>query len=156
MLPAPILVVTAGGNVALRNLVLDDAVRHGPQLPPPKLDPLPFDTVELLQLAELSRRSMVLDVTVDEQFYGRVVVVDGAPWWARDVLGDGEEPFLRLTFRRCADTTCALLDDPPPARNLHGTLAQLLLDAARMHDEERRDRDDLVSIDDADVFALAD
>jgi len=116
-------------------------------------DPLPFDVVEVLQMAALSHRTLALDVTVDETLYGRILVVDGQPWWARDVHDDGAPAFHRLVFRRTVEVLCARCDPREvPDRNLHGGLEQLLLDAARVRDEERRALDEAELVDDADVF----
>lgn len=119
---------------------------------------LPFDVVELLQMAALSRRSLVVDVAPADGGFGRIFVVDGMPWWAGDLTDEGAAAFHRLAFASGASVSCARLDRKPPARNLHGALEQLLLDAARMRDEERRATgDDAELVDDDDVVdALAD
>lgn len=116
---------------AARVLVLEDAGREVLQE-----DDAPFEVAEVLQMAALSRKSLVVDVLEGDQLFGRIVVVDGQPWWARDALDEGTSAFRRLAFRSCAHATCTRLRGQPPPRNLEAPLDLMLLDAARVRDEE--------------------
>lgn len=115
---------------AARVLLLDDAAKTP--------DALPFEVADVLQLAARSKTSLVVDVVDGDSLFGRIVMHEGVAWSARDALCDGVEAFQRLALRPCAHATVAPLIGPPPARDLHGPLEGLLLEAARLRDDADR------------------
>ena len=59
-------------------------------------------------------------------------------WAAEDGAGQGEEAFRRIVFGQHQSIRCQTLRREPGPRNLRGQWEQLLLDAARVEDEEAR------------------
>jgi len=105
--------------------------------PAAALRPLPFSMLEVLQLAAMGRRSLVVHARARDGSHGRVVVVDGEGWHAEDRLGVGLPAFVRLSFEAPhIRVSCEeLLTRPMMARTIEGTIDGLLLEAARLHDE---------------------
>jgi hypothetical protein len=71
---------------------------------------------------------------------GHVVMQDGNPRWAEDQLGSGEAAFRRLALLPRSNVSCRPLEAPFAKVNLHGSLEQLLIEAARHADEGARRR----------------
>lgn len=108
----------------------------------------PFGPADYLQLACLGHRSVVIEVEGGD-VEGSIVVHEGTLWSARDRRGVGEGAFQRLAFSEGAAVRVRVLHEDPGPRILHVGWEQLLIDAARRHDEEVRD-----SLLDLDVDAV--
>lgn len=123
--------------------------------------PAPFMVADYLQLACMGRHSVVIEVARGDRVAGRVLVVAGEAWSARDPRGCGEDAFRRIAFTRDGRVACRTLVDDPGPRDLHRAWEAMLMDAARVVDETSRDgdRDDeILSIDevaDSDDAAFA-
>ena len=126
--PCPV----AAGHVVV---ALDDA---RPRYAPESAASSPFDVPELLQMAALARKSLVIDVATEAGTCGRIVVKHGAPWCAHDATGEGRAAFARLVFLPGARPVCRALEPGLFVQNLDGSLDELLLDAARTLDEAAR------------------
>jgi PAS domain-containing protein len=126
--PCPV----AAGHVLV---VLDDARARKAQTAP---EPSPFDVPEVLQMAALAKKSLVVDVETDAGHVGRIVVKHGEPWCAQDDEGSGRPAFARLVFRPGARPVCRALEPGLFVQDLTGSLDNLLLDAARALDEAAR------------------
>ncbi|MCE9578092.1 MAG: response regulator [Deltaproteobacteria bacterium] len=112
--------------------------------------PAPFMVADYLQLACMGRHSVAIEVARGDRVAGRVLVVAGEAWSARDARGSGEDAFRRLAFARDGRVACRTLVDEPGPRDLHRPWEAMLMDAARVVDETSRDgdRDDeILSID---------
>ncbi len=114
----------------LRKIVLTKTGETGPEL-----DAAPFGVADYLQLACLGHRTVVIEVKHPSG--GDVIVADGVLWSARDTLGKGVEAFHRLV--RCPGGTveCHAYRGDPGPRDLFGGWEELLLEAARLEDEQR-------------------
>jgi CheY-like chemotaxis protein len=116
----------------LRNLVRR---RIGRVSSPP---PSPFGVIDYFQLACMGRRSVIIDVTSPQE-RSRVVVYKGDPWAAHDDIGNGVDAFRRILFNKAGSVDCKTLREDPGPRNLESQWESLVLDAARIEDEERKD-----------------
>jgi DNA-binding response OmpR family regulator len=97
-----------------------------------------FTVADYLQLAGLARRNVRLTITGEGGARGKIVVQDGQTTWAEDQLGDGIAAFRRLAMLPRAEVVCKADDTTIASPNVQGSLEQLLLDAARAHDEHER------------------
>jgi len=97
-----------------------------------------FTVADYLQLAGMARRSVVLTVSEGGRTLGHVVVQDGNPRWAEDQSGAGEAAFRRLALLPRSEVVCRPLELPLNKSNLSGSYEQLLIDAARHADENKR------------------
>jgi DNA-binding response OmpR family regulator len=100
-----------------------------------------FTVSDYLQLAGMARRSVILSVKHGE-IEGQVVVQNGAPVWAQDKEGTGKTAFQRLALLPRAEVSCSPCTTWSTKPNLEGSLEQMLLDAARVSDEGRRNGGD--------------
>ena len=116
----------------LRNLVRR---RIGRVSSPP---PSPFGVIDYFQLACMGRRSVIIDVTSPQE-RSRIVVFRGDPWSANDDQGGGVEAFRRILFNKTGAVECKTLREDPGPRNLEAQWEALVLDVARIEDEERKD-----------------
>jgi DNA-binding response OmpR family regulator len=94
----------------------------------------PFAPADYLQLACLGHRSVLIEVDAGDE-RGVIVVHEGTLWSASDTRGTGSEAFGRLAFIAGAIVRVRGLRDDPGPRTIHGGWEQVLLDAAREHDE---------------------
>ncbi|MFO0599528.1 MAG: response regulator [Myxococcaceae bacterium] len=96
--------------------------------------PSPFGVADFLQLASLGRHSVRL--AVSGAVTGNIFVVGGEAWSAQDDRGSGMDAFRRLAQARPVMVQCQTLVGEPGARDLTGTAEALLLECARLADEE--------------------
>ncbi len=118
---------------------LREAVTRRLRATPAGQEPVPFAAADFLQLACMGRRSVQIEVHVPGHAPGRLVVCDGVAWSARDELGQGEDAFRRLAFRRDGPVECRALAAAPGPRNLGKSWESLVLEAAQAIDEAARD-----------------
>lgn len=97
-----------------------------------------FTVADYLQLAGLARRNVCLTIRADGGLRGKIVVQDGQATWAEDQAGAGVAAFHRLALLPRADVVCKPEDTAIAVPNVQGSLEQLLLEAARARDEQRR------------------
>lgn len=100
-------------------------------------EPAPFSVTDYVQIACLGRRSVVIEVTGPGPRRGTIVVTDGMAWSARDGEDRGETAFRRLVFRPDANVACRALRGDPGEQDLFERWEQLLIEAARVQDEEQ-------------------
>lgn len=118
-----------------------EAALDQPQSTP---DLTPFTVADYIQLAELGRRSVVINVTEADGREGEIIVIKGQAWWARDSRGDGEAAFRRLVLAGGLGedsplAQCRPLANEAAPRNIHQPMQELLLDSVRELDERTRD-----------------
>jgi hypothetical protein len=102
-------------------------------------DPMPFSVADILQMCSVGPpRSLLIDCLDGDEVRGRIVVVESAGWFAEDRRGSGLPAFERLAFDPSGGVVCRGLTGPPGQRNLQGALGFLLLEAARLRDENSR------------------
>lgn len=95
----------------------------------------PFGVADYLQLASLGHHSVVLDI--GGAVTGRICVVQGEAWSASDEQGEGMPAFRRLALAADALVQCQALAEGPGPRSLTGSCESLLLECARLADEEQ-------------------
>lgn len=98
----------------------------------------PFAVPDFLQLASLGRRSVVIEVTWADGSSGEISVHDGDVWDARAGGLVGKAAFARVAWEGGGRVRCRALTQPPATRTLSGSAESLLMDSARMLDEEKR------------------
>lgn len=97
----------------------------------------PFTASENLQLACMGRHSVRIECRDGDGVVGEIVVENGELWSARDAEGDGEDAFRRLIVSEAPHVTCHTISSvPPDERNIASNWQHLLLDAARIADEQ--------------------
>ena len=69
----------------------------------------------------MARRRIVLNVSEANRVLGTVIVQDGAPRWADDLLGEGEAAFRRLALLQSGEVSCRPFDGPVTRVNLSGS-----------------------------------
>ena len=106
---------------------------------PPPTNDAPFGAAEYVQLACMGRHSVRVDVDTDT-VRGSIIVRDGRLWSAQAGKVAGPAALERLTVDVVGRVRCvSLSSDEVPASNLPDKpWEQLLLDAARVHDESVR------------------
>ncbi|MBK6922297.1 MAG: response regulator [Deltaproteobacteria bacterium] len=99
----------------------------------------PFGAGDYIQLACMGRHSVRIDVSIGDT-HGAIVVRDGRLWSASVGQLRGVEALQELTFASHATVRCSTLKQTSVERsNLPDKpWEQLLLDAARQHDEDSR------------------
>jgi len=100
-------------------------------------DAAPFGVPDYLQIACLGRHSVVIAVD-GPTGSGQIVVHGGVVWSAQDASGRGEAAFARLALASGARVACRTMREAPGDRNIDRAWEALLLDAARVADEEAR------------------
>ena len=100
--------------------------------------PAPFAPADYLQLACMGNHSVEIELMRADGSSGRVVVVHGEAWSARDDHGAGESAFARLAFANDGLVTCRTLVGSPGPRDLERSWEAMLMDAARALDEHGR------------------
>jgi len=115
--------------------------------------PAPFGVAEYLQLACLGRHTAQIEVGPGGRD-GRITIVSGELWSAEDAQGRGEAAFRRLVQAPPANVHCVSRKGDPGPRDLQGGWEQLLLDAARAHDEAQAGRRGEAEPDEPDLSAL--
>lgn len=97
-----------------------------------------FTVADYLQLAAMARRSIELTISAPHGHRGMISVVDGDVRWASDEQGEGIPAFQRLALMPTAEVRSEPLVSFEGPSNVSGALEQLLLDAARVADEQAR------------------
>jgi len=115
---------------ALRRVV---AQRLGEEDAPPS----PFVVADYVQLSCMGRHSVTIDVEWRDGA-GAVEIVHGELWSATDPSGVGPQAFRRLAFRHDVRIRCAASDAPPGPRTIDLPWESVLMESARLDDEERR------------------
>ncbi len=102
----------------------------------------PFGVADYVQLAGMSRRSVILEVQGLVAGRGTIYIEAGSLWSARDERGAGIAAFRRLVFLSDAVVRCLPFDEHEvrEPRTLDISCESALLDAARIHDEMRAPR----------------
>lgn len=96
----------------------------------------PFAVADYVQLAALGRHTVVVEVH-GPSVRGRIVIENGEARCAVDTLGDGVAAFRRLAFLQSPEVRCRALGRGERfAQNITGSCESILLEAARVHDEE--------------------
>lgn len=98
----------------------------------------PFCAADYVQLAGMGRNTVEILVTTREG-PGRILVVKGEVWSARDPRGRGVAAFKRCAFHREGIVECRALEGDPGPREIEAGAEALLIDAARELDEQGRD-----------------
>lgn len=99
----------------------------------------PFSVPDFLQLAGMGRRTLVIEAQWGDGEKGSVVVHGGEVWSAELGALTGIEAFAQLAWRTGAHVRCRNLTGELGPRTLQGTAEGLLMDTARMMDEQNRD-----------------
>lgn len=100
----------------------------------------PFTVADYVQLSCMGRHSVVIDAR-GAFGAGRVEILQGEIWSATDAEGSGNAAFRRLAFRRDARIVCNAVEEDPGERNIFDSWEGVLMEAARLHDEENRPPD---------------
>ncbi|MFO0579343.1 MAG: response regulator [Polyangia bacterium] len=103
-------------------------------LPPPEV--APFSASDYVQLAWMGQHSVRLEFAADGEAAGCIVIFRGEVWSAVDRQGAGEGALRRLLFSRCTLARCVNVRDEPGPREFTESSQSLLMEAARLHDEE--------------------
>lgn len=96
----------------------------------------PFSAGDYLQLAAFGRHSVSILSYFAGRKIGEIVVHKGDVWRATDLRGGGREAFRRLVSIEGAHHLCETLTSQPGNRNLNDSWEFLLLDAAKVKDEQ--------------------
>jgi DNA-binding response OmpR family regulator len=106
----------------------------------------PFAPADYLQLACLGHRSVVIEVETAEE-KGLIIVNEGSLWTSTDKRGSGEEAFRRLAFLPGAQVRVRGIREDPGPRTIRGSWEQVLMNAAREHDEAAHHPGDREALD---------
>lgn len=98
----------------------------------------PFGVADYMQLAGMGRHSVSIDLEVDGRRVGTVCMVNGEAWSATDERGEGPDALRRLAFLEDAVVTCRTLVGDAGPRTLDGRWEWVLMEAARIEDENHR------------------
>jgi len=97
-----------------------------------------FQVADYLQLAGMSRASVVLRASLEQGDEGWLEIVEGDVWNAYFGSLVGEEAVAALMHLPAAAVATQVLAEPPGARQITRGLEGLLLELARQKDESRR------------------
>lgn len=115
----------------LRSLV---TARVAPRERPP--DSSPFSAADFVQLACMGRHSVAVELKRGSRLAGSIRVAEGEIWSAADETGSGPAALRRILFAGDGLVTCRTLFGTPGPRDVFGGWQELLIDAARIQDEE--------------------
>jgi DNA-binding response OmpR family regulator len=101
----------------------------------PEPRPAPFSAADYLQLACTGRHSVVIHVERAD-VHGEIVISDGQLWSAKDDKGNGPPALRRIVFRQDVEVHCTTLKGVPGPRDVEGPWEAVLLESARLFDEE--------------------
>ncbi|MDJ0867655.1 MAG: response regulator [Myxococcota bacterium] len=101
----------------------------------------PFELWDYVQLAAMGGHSVRIAVCDAEGRTGEVVTHRGQLWRAEDESGAGREALFRLLAAKSTSLDCRALEGDPGPRCIEGRWEELLLEAARLHDEGARASD---------------
>ena len=96
----------------------------------------PFSIPDFLQLASMGRRSVVIEAQWPDGKAGAITVHSGEVWSATFGNLTGIEAFVQVAWRQGAKTHCRTLSSDPGVRTLEGMAERLLMDTARVMDEQ--------------------
>lgn len=99
-------------------------------------DSSPFSAADFVQLACMGRHSVAIELKRGGRAAGAIRVFDGEIWSASDEEGSGTGALRRVLFSKDGLVTCRTLFDSPGPRELSGGWQELLLEAARLEDED--------------------
>lgn len=134
-----LLLVGPVGGAVLRERVTAEL-----ELRAPAARPDPFGVTDYLQLASFNRRSLTIEVRLEDGREGRLTVVDGEAWAASLSAGRGGEArcgieaIAALVTEPVAIIEVRELREQPAAPEITTPTQMLLLDLARIQDEARR------------------
>jgi CheY-like chemotaxis protein len=117
----------------LRQLIVE---RVAPNSEPPSG---PFTVPDFLQLASLGRRSVAIEASWEDGTAGRIVVCRGEVWHAECADLEGAQAFAAVAWRGDARVRCLTVNGDLGPRTLEGTAEALLMDTARLLDEDEHD-----------------
>lgn len=103
---------------------------------PPQESESPFSPSDYIQLAAMGKHSVRLEFDAAGEPAGTIVICRGELWSAVDTQGDGEPALRRLIFSRSILSRCVALTEDPGPRSFTESSQSLLLEAARLFDEE--------------------
>lgn len=95
----------------------------------------PFSVPEYLQIACMGVHSVVLEVVRQNESIGTICIRNGDIWTAADARGTGEPAFRRLLEQQQVEVRCRPPHSDSQDRQINRNWQQLLLDAARVTDE---------------------
>ena len=101
----------------------------------PTPEALPFSLVDYVQLACLGNHSIEILLELDGSPSGRILIVDGVLWSAKDRSGLGEEALRRVLFSEDTIARCRIFTGEPGQRDIFEHWEGVLLEAARIFDE---------------------
>jgi CheY-like chemotaxis protein len=99
-------------------------------------DSSPFSAADFVQLACMGRHSVAVELKRGGRVAGAIRIFDGEIWSAFDEEGDGAPALRRVLFAKDGLVTCRTLFDAPGPREVAGGWQELLIEAARLEDEE--------------------
>jgi CheY-like chemotaxis protein len=103
----------------------------------PAEESTPFSVVDFLQLACMGRHSVLIEVIAPGKPHARIQIVNGQVWSAEDPQGKGFDAFRRLAFGTPQGVvSCHTLKEAEGGRELDGNWEEMLMEAARITDEE--------------------
>lgn len=103
-------------------------------------DDVPFSVCDYIQIACLGQHSISITLTSDLSV-SLIQIVSGKVWYAKDKEGVGPEAFYRLVFSKQEKISCSTLQGEPKERNIFGSWEELLMEAARIKDENEHNND---------------
>lgn len=104
-------------------------------LPPP--EETPFSPSDYVQLAWMGQHSVQLEFEKEGEPAGTIVIYRGELWSAVDKQGAGEDALRRLLFSHCTLARCVTVHEAPGPRAFSQSSQSLLMEAARLYDEEQ-------------------
>lgn len=99
-------------------------------------DSSPFSAADFVQLACMGRHSVAIELKRGGRVGGAIRICDGEIWSAWDDGGSGAAALRRILFAKDGLVTCRTLFDSPGPREVDGGWQELLIEAARIEDEE--------------------
>ncbi len=107
-----------------------------------------FTVPEYLQIACMGLHSVRLEIVQDEERVGSITIRDGQLWSARDAKNVGEQAFRRLIALEGARVVCRAPNEIANERDINRNWQNVLLDAARLSDEDEREASREARVDD--------
>lgn len=107
--------------------------------PEAKSEEAPFDATDYLQLACMCRKSVEIVIHKGAEELGHLLIRDGELWSATKGAQQGEEALRELVFATGVNVSCVGVRRPDSARNIRQSWESILLEAARLHDEDQVD-----------------
>ena len=108
------------------------------QLREPRRARAPFGVTDYVQLACMGNHSVEILVSWPPDGMGRIVVAKGNIWSAKVGEDTGLVAFRRLAFHPGGSAECRALDGEPGPRSIEAPWEMVLIEGARLADEEAR------------------